>query len=121
MNNVPQKLGKADPALNKMTTDEIKQIHIFHKREAPKFAELAKKSDFEINQEDSDEDFAGPALDLFQSADLQESMGERKRKDNGILSSVKDVDSSEEDEETAAAGGAFSTLPISHEVILAGH
>jgi hypothetical protein len=70
MNNVPQKLGKADPALNKMTTEEIKEIHTRHKREAIKVLELSKKTDFEINQEESDEDFAGPALDLFQSAEL---------------------------------------------------
>ena len=65
MNNVPQKLGKSDPTLNKMTSDEIKEIHTRHKREVSRQVELSKKADFEINQEESDEDFAGPALDLF--------------------------------------------------------
>jgi hypothetical protein len=48
---------------------------------------VAKREDFEINQEDSDEDFAGPSLDLFMTAELQEK-GERKRKDNSILQKV---------------------------------
>jgi hypothetical protein len=45
-------------------------------------------------------------------------MSERKRKDNGLLSSVKDVDSSDDEQQQSSASGV---LPISHEVILAGH
>lgn len=75
---------------------------------------VAKREDFEINQEDSDEDFAGPSLELFQNADIQEK-NERKRKDNAILQKVQDVESEEEDYPIS------QTLPISHEVILAGH
>jgi len=110
---IPSSLGKSDPALNKMTTDEIKEIHSRHKREIVK-DEVAKREDFEINQEESDEDFAGPSLDLFMNAELQEK-GERKRKDNSILQKVQDVES-DEDEITTS-----NTIPISHEVILAGH
>lgn len=96
-----------------MTTDEIQEIHSRHKREIVKDA-VAKREDFEINQEESDEDFAGPSLDLFMNAELQEK-GERKRKDNSILQKVQDIES-DEDEITTS-----NTLPISHEVILAGH
>lgn len=45
-----------------MTKEEIKDIHSRHKREQIQ-VEIKKKEDFEVNQED--EDFAGPALDLF--------------------------------------------------------
>ncbi len=53
---------------------------------------VAKREDFEINQEESDEDFAGPSLELFQNADMQEK-NDRKRKDNIILQKVQDVES----------------------------
>ncbi len=47
-----------------MTTDEIREIHFRHKREVVREM-VAKREDFEINHEESDEDFAGPSLDLF--------------------------------------------------------
>jgi hypothetical protein len=85
--------------------------------------EVAKKADFEINEEEEDDDFAGPTLDLFHkpesaSADLQENSN-RQRKDGGILSKVKDVESDEDQVQTTPSG--MRKLPISHEVMLEGH
>jgi hypothetical protein len=58
-----------DPALNKMTKDEISQIHSRHKRETMFISEtgVKRREEFEVNQEDEDEEFAGPSLDLFQT------------------------------------------------------
>jgi hypothetical protein len=51
-----------------MSKDEIKGIHDRHKREVTRSSidHLKKKDDFEVNsEEDSDEDFAGPKIELF--------------------------------------------------------
>lgn len=113
---IPTTLGKSDPSLNKMTIEEVKEIHSRHKREVIKegVVAVAKREDFEINQEESDEDFAGPSLELFLNADNQEK-NQRKRKENTILQKVQDVESEEEEEV------GINMLPISHEVQLAGH
>jgi len=50
-----------------MTKDEIKEIHSKHKRDADLAAEVKRKSDFEVNMEDEDDDFAGPSIGLFAS------------------------------------------------------
>jgi hypothetical protein len=108
---IPTTLGKSDPSLNKMTIEEVKEIHSRHKREVIKegIVAVAKREDFEINQEESDEDFAGPSLELFLNADNQEK-NQRKRKENTILQKVQDVESEEEEEV------GINMLPISHEV-----
>ena len=101
-----------------MSEEEIKDIHKRHKRAELK-AENIRKSDFEVNrEEDEDEDFAGPTLDLFhqvapEEADMQERNDGRQRKENDILRRVEDVP-----EEASESG---IKLPISHEVILKGH
>lgn len=60
-------LGKTDPSLIKMSKDEIKTIHETHKRETHKADKgMLRKEEFEINQEDDDDDFAGPKMELFQ-------------------------------------------------------
>lgn len=110
---IPKTLGKSDPALNKMTKDEIRDIHSRHKRDQISLSEatLKSKEEFEVNEEDSDDDFAGPSLALFdKTADMQEES--RNRKQNDILTKVQDV----VDEEVES-----SFLPISHEVVLSGH
>lgn len=112
---IPSKLGKADPSLTKMSQEEMKNIHEQHKREAA-FAEVKQRDAFEVNEEEEDEDFAGPGLGLFVRDDedkvKQELAGmTRARKEGDIARSVKDVDEEEE----------VSMLPISHEVVLEGH
>lgn len=51
-----------------MSKEEIKDIHSRHKREDLR-GELVRKEDFEVNQEEDDDDFAGPSLDLFHKED----------------------------------------------------
>lgn len=106
--HVPKSLGKADPALNRMSSEEVKDIHVRHKRQYQE-SEIKKKEEFEVNQEEEDDDFAGPTLDLFLNDD-------RKRKDNGILKKVMDVDDDDNDSQQVT-----TVLPISHEVVLSGH
>lgn len=75
-----------------MTKDEIRDIHSRHKRDQISVAEatLKSKEEFEVNEEDSDDDFAGPSLALFdKTADMQEES--RNRKQNDILTKVQDV------------------------------
>ena len=82
-----------------MSTEEVKGIHSRHKREKYE-VDVKKKEEFDVNQED-DEDFAGPSLDLFQREEskpdpLEEIVkkslyadGEgRQRKENDILKKV---------------------------------
>jgi len=112
---IPSKLGKADPSLTKMSQEEMKNIHEQHKREAA-FADVKQRDAFEVNEEEEDEDFAGPGLGLFVRDDedkvKQELAGmTRARKEGAIARIVKDVDEEEE----------VSMLPISHEVVLEGH
>jgi hypothetical protein len=48
---MPRSLGKVDPALSKMTRDEIKEIHSRHRREALEVAEgaMKRREEFEVN------------------------------------------------------------------------
>jgi len=48
---MPRSLGKVDPALSKMTRDEIKEIHSRHRRDALEVTEGARKrrEEFEVN------------------------------------------------------------------------
>ena len=87
---MPKMLGKVDPAMNKMTKDEIQQIHSRHKRETFDAIPIKKKEDFEVNMEEEDDEFAGPSLSLFQqeSADAQITSSERNRKQNDIAKKV---------------------------------
>ena len=86
--HVPKSLGKSDPALNRMSLEEVKDIHGRHKRQYQE-ADIKKKEEFEVNQEEEDDDFAGPTLDLFHN-DLDIQDGTRKRKENDILKRVMD-------------------------------
>jgi hypothetical protein len=59
-----------DPSLIKMSEDEIRDVHERHRREEKTKLALLSKADFEVNQEeDSDEDFAGPKIELFTKQD----------------------------------------------------
>ena len=71
-----------------MSLEEVKDIHGRHKRQYQE-ADIKKKEEFEVNQEEEDDDFAGPTLDLFHN-DLDIQDGTRKRKENDILKRVMD-------------------------------
>jgi len=94
---MPRSLGKVDPALSRMTKDEIKEIHSRHKRELLIASEgVTRKEDFEVNEEDDDEDVAGPSLSLFQQTEIQMPSSERNRKQNDIARKIADVQSEED-------------------------
>lgn len=52
-----------------MSKEEIKDVHSRHKRQELNLQDAVKvsrKEDFEVNQEEDDDDFAGPKLELYQ-------------------------------------------------------
>ena len=89
---IPSNLGKADPSLTKMSQEEMKNIHEQHKRETAA-VDVKQRDAFEVNEEEEDDDFAGPGLGLFVRDDEERVKQEldgltRTRKDGGIASSV---------------------------------
>ncbi|CDW85197.1 wd repeat-containing protein 70 [Stylonychia lemnae] len=135
---VPVVLGKDSQKLNRMSTEEISKVHSQHKRAKIEVQKVAKKQDFEINQdEEEDDDFAGPKLDLFQKNDNEDSEddsivkqnqleeSERNRKLNQIYRNTKDVlggnSSTNNDIDSDDDMANQYNLPITHEVVLQGH
>lgn len=61
---IPKALGKSEQ-ITKMSKEEIKDVHSRHKRQELNLQDAVKvsrKEDFEVNQEEDDDDFAGPKL-----------------------------------------------------------
>ncbi len=62
---IPKGLGKQAATANKLSNEEVLKVHSIHKRQKLDVQKTINKADFEINQEDEDDDFAGPKIDLF--------------------------------------------------------